>query len=109
MSNLDQRETFRTVHRLDVADEPWPTLADRELVLEAWLAVAPPQLLPRCLEAIEPARVAAQYGIRVEVEARNAASSSLDAPPCGTTMPESEGALLDPPDPQPKEQTGDSA
>jgi hypothetical protein len=51
MSNLDQRETFRTVHRLDVADEPWPTLADRELVLEAWLAVAPRPPLPRCLAA----------------------------------------------------------
>jgi hypothetical protein len=70
MSNLDQRETFRTVHRHDVADEPWPTLADREPVLRAWLAAAPPQPLPRCLAVVELAHIARHHGIVAEVEAR---------------------------------------
>jgi hypothetical protein len=44
-----------------------PTLAERKSVLEAWLAAAPPQPLPRRLAAIELRRIAAQHGLVVEV------------------------------------------
>jgi hypothetical protein len=44
-----------------------PTLAERLPVLEAWLALAPPQPLPRQLAALELARIARQHGIAVEV------------------------------------------
>jgi hypothetical protein len=71
MSNLHQRETFRTFHRLDVADEPRPTLADREPVLLVWLATAPPPPLPRRFAALELVWIAREHGITVEVEARN--------------------------------------
>jgi ferredoxin len=57
---------------------PGPTLADREPVLRAWLTAAPPQPLPRCLAAVELARIARQHGITAEVAAR-------DAPPACRT------------------------
>jgi hypothetical protein len=44
-----------------------PTLAERKPVLEAWLAAAPPQPLPRRLAALELARIARNYRINVEV------------------------------------------
>jgi hypothetical protein len=44
-----------------------PTLAERKPVLEAWLATAPPQPLPRWLAALELARIARNHGIKVEV------------------------------------------
>ena len=44
-----------------------PTLAEREPVLRAWLAAAPPQPLPRGLPAVELARIARNHGITVEV------------------------------------------
>ena len=40
---------------------------DREPVLRAWLAAAPPQPLPRRLAAVELARIARNHGITVEI------------------------------------------
>jgi hypothetical protein len=45
-----------------------PTLPEREPVVRAWLAAAPPQPLSRRLAAIELARIAREHGIVVEVE-----------------------------------------
>jgi hypothetical protein len=44
------------------------TLTNREPVLRAWLAAAPSQPLPRCLAAVELARIARNHGLVVEVE-----------------------------------------
>jgi hypothetical protein len=52
-----------------------PTLADREHVVRAWLAAAPPEPLPRGLPAVELARIARNHGIVVEV-----------APPAGSAV-----------------------
>jgi hypothetical protein len=57
-----------------------PTLSDREPVLLAWLATAPPQPLPRRLAAVELARIARQHGIAVEVE-RPVRAADCDAAP----------------------------
>jgi hypothetical protein len=45
-----------------------PALVERLPVLEAWLAAAPPQPLPRRFAAVELARIARQHGIVVEIE-----------------------------------------
>jgi hypothetical protein len=44
------------------------TLSDREPVLRAWLAAAPPPPLPRCLAGVELARIARNHAITVEIE-----------------------------------------
>jgi hypothetical protein len=43
-------------------------LAEREPMLRAWLAVAPPQPLPRRLAAVELARIAREHGIEVKLQ-----------------------------------------
>jgi hypothetical protein len=44
-----------------------PTLTEREPVLRAWIAAAPPQPLPRCYAAVELVRIARNHGITVEI------------------------------------------
>jgi hypothetical protein len=44
------------------------TLPERKPALEAWLASAPSQPLPRCLAALELARIARQHGVTVELQ-----------------------------------------
>jgi hypothetical protein len=117
MSNLDQRATLRTFHRLDVGNEPRPSLPERKPVVRVWLAAAPPQPLPRRLATVELARIAREHGITVEVEVGNAppaaartprsamrsrpaeAPASSDAPPDGTEATKDAGRRRDPPGP----------
>jgi hypothetical protein len=58
------------------------TVAEREPVVRAWIASAPPGPLPRGLPAVELARIARNHGIEVEVERRELAqlraTSDLD-------------------------------
>jgi hypothetical protein len=63
-----------------------PTLLDREPVLRAWLAATPPQPLPRCLAAVELARIAREHGITVEIERLLAASGRAAATPSKPPM-----------------------
>jgi hypothetical protein len=48
-----------------------PTLATREPIVRAWIGAAPEQPLPRCLAALELARVARQHGLTIEVALQN--------------------------------------
>jgi hypothetical protein len=77
-----------------------PALIDRLPVLEAWIASAPPQPLPRCLAALELARIAREHGITVEValqngppgvsidaQERDSGSTRAEVPPIAETRP----------------------
>jgi hypothetical protein len=48
-----------------------PALTDRRPVVEAWIAVAPEQPLPRTLAAVELKRIAAQHAVEIEVALQN--------------------------------------
>jgi hypothetical protein len=49
-----------------------PPLAAREPVVRAWIVAAPEPPLPRCLAALELARIARQHGLTVEVGLQDA-------------------------------------
>jgi hypothetical protein len=91
-------------------------LADREPVVRAWIAAAPPQPPPRHLAAVELRRIAAQHGIAVELQdgppARRGGLQDSDLgsnpppmPPTaekrpgGFPAPAPDGPLPTPPDP----------
>jgi hypothetical protein len=85
-------------------------LADRRPVLEAWLAAAPPQPLPRCLASVELARLAREHGVEVELpnspparrggpQDDRVGPSRSEGPLAASAVPQDDGPLLETSDP----------